>query len=307
VSQDVHHSNDPVTPDIVKQWLPVHMYTGGAEHSVLHLLYSRFITMVLHDMGVIGFDEPFENFYAHGLVIKDGAKMSKSKGNVVNPDEYINKYGADALRMYLMFMGPLSDGGDFRDSAMEGMSRWVGRIWRLITSSANSKITRSSKENRSIIMKTLLKVSEDMPKRRYNTAIAAMMECTNALQDAGGKIGTDEAGILVRMLAPFAPHLAEELWALLAGRTTISKKSESVHMQPYPVVDHDAIVSTDIPFVIQINGKVRDTMIVTVSDAHNESHMTDIAKGRENVKKFLIGTVRKVIFVPGKLVNFVCS
>ncbi|RPJ03529.1 MAG: leucine--tRNA ligase, partial [Spirochaetaceae bacterium] len=171
-------ANLPWDPAITKKWLPVNMYTGGAEHSVLHLMYSRFVTMFLKDMGLIDFEEPFSSFFAHGLVIKNGAKMSKSKGNVVNPDEYIASYGADALRMYLMFMGPYADGGDFRDSAMEGMSRWVGRIWRLGEHVLSGKTT-STETIKNTLQKLIKKVSEDLEKRRYNTAIASMMEFTN--------------------------------------------------------------------------------------------------------------------------------
>ena len=157
------------------------MYTGGAEHSVLHLLYSRFVTMALHDWGLLDFEEPFAKFYAHGLVIKDGVKMSKSKGNVVNPDEYINLYGADALRLYLMFMGPFSEGGDFRDTAMEGMHRWVGRIWRMAMTSLGSglKAPQGLTPVSRALHKLVKKVTEDVEKRRYNTAIASMMEFTN--------------------------------------------------------------------------------------------------------------------------------
>jgi len=182
----------PWDPAIIKKWLPVDMYTGGAEHSVLHLLYSRFVTMALKDWGYLTFEEPFSKFYAHGLVIKDGAKMSKSKGNIVTPDEYIRLYGSDALRLYLMFMGPFDQGGDFRDSSMEGMSRWVGRVWRMAQTSIMNRSKSSSVTIISALQKVIKRVGDDMEKRRYNTAIAGMMEWTNLVADEGARLPTPE-------------------------------------------------------------------------------------------------------------------
>lgn len=281
------------------------MYTGGAEHSVLHLLYSRFVTMALFDMGYVPFEEPFENFFAHGLVIKDGAKMSKSKGNVVNPDEYIAAYGADALRMYLMFMGPLSDGGDFSDTAMEGMFKWLGRVWRLIGASAKEAPEHTDKELLIRLHTMVAKMTDDMPKRRYNTAIAQMMECTNALQDSGKILAREEAGIFIRCLAPFAPHIAEELWQMVQGRETIQKKEESVHMQPWPVYEKELLRNKKISFVIQVNGKTRAVVDVEQDAAGDQAAMEALAKGNPQVQKFLTSPLRKTIFVPGRLVNFV--
>jgi leucyl-tRNA synthetase len=292
-------------PSVMKTWLPVHMYTGGAEHSVLHLLYSRFATMALKDMGYLSFAEPFANFYAHGLVIKDGAKMSKSKGNVVNPDEYIDKYGADALRLYLMFMGPLSDGGDFRDTAMEGMARWTGRIWRSIELSAKKAPERSDEKIIGTLNRTVARVSDDMPKRRYNTAIAAMMEFTNALQDSGSVLSVADAGTFLKLLAPFAPHLAEELWQRIHGRTTITDASQSVTRQAWPTVDADAVRNETIQFVIQVNGKVRDIVTIPKADADDQATAEKLARGNGKVGKFLTGEPRKTIFVAGRLINFV--
>lgn len=295
----------PWDSEITKQWLPVAMYTGGAEHSVLHLLYSRFVTMALSDMGYVPFEEPFENFFAHGLVIKDGAKMSKSKGNVVNPDEYITAYGADALRMYLMFMGPLSDGGDFSDTAMEGMFRWLGRVWRLIGASAKEAPEHTDKDLLIRLHTMVAKMTDDMPKRRYNTAIAQMMECTNALQDSGKILAREEAGIFIRCLAPFAPHIAEELWQMMQGRETISTKEESVHIQPWPVYEKELLRNKKISFVIQVNGKTRAVAEVEQDAAGNQTAMETLAQGNPQVQKFLISPVKKTIFVAGRLVNFV--
>jgi len=262
----------------------VDMYTGGAEHSVLHLMYSRFVAMALHDWGLLDFDEPFTRFYAHGLVIKDGAKMSKSRGNVVTPDEYIKLYGADALRLYLMFMGPFDQGGDFRDSAMEGMSRWVGRGWRMET---------TGKPSRSI-HKLVKKVTDDMEKRRYNTAIAAMMEFTNQ-----GSVSKEDFKTFILLLAPFAPHLTEELWERAGG-------AFSVHQQSWPTFDPRKIIDKEVQIVIQVNGRLRDALSVTNEQSTDQKYIEASAKKSEKAQKFLEGkTVKKTVFVPGKLINFV--
>jgi leucyl-tRNA synthetase len=294
------------------------MYTGGAEHSVLHLLYSRFVMMALNDWGYFssdgkpasGWEEPFPNFFAHGLVIKDGAKMSKSKGNVVNPDEYIAKYGADALRLYLMFMGPLSEGGDFRDTGMEGMVRWLGKVWRLIEKSAKAPKAHYSDEQKSIIYKELqkivIKVSDDMPKRRYNTAIAGLMEFINCVSDQGGILPPDVAKKFLQLLAPFAPFVTEELWQKLHDRETLSDKKDSIHFSAWPVGDTDALKDEKIPFVIQVNGKVREIQSVTPSESIIESKMIELAKGSSKISALIEKqTIRKTIFVQGKLINFV--
>ena len=302
----------PFDPTLTKQWLPVSMYTGGAEHSVLHLMYSRFVTMALKDWGYLDFEEPFPNFFAHGLVIKEGAKMSKSKGNVVNPDEYIKLYGTDALRMYLMFMGPFSEGGDFRDSGMEGMHRWVGRVWRIATGSleAGTDIVASDIVVKSL-HKTIKKVGEDTGKRHYNTAIAAMMEFTNVVYDNGGTLPLSLLQMFVLILAPFAPHLSEELWSRLAGRIPGQESPnarKSVHKQLWPSYDASMLVEQVIPMIVQVNGKLRDTLSIDIESASNQEKVEASAQSSENVRKYTEGkTIRKIIFVPGKLINFVAS
>jgi leucyl-tRNA synthetase len=282
------------------------MYTGGAEHSVLHLMYSRFVTMELHDWGYIDFDEPFTKFFAHGLVIKDGAKMSKSKGNVVNPDEYITLYGADALRLYLMFMGPFDQGGDFRDTAMEGMSRWVGRVWKMVLQSQESQ-AKTSPEIGSLLQKLIGKVTEDLEKRRYNTAIASMMEFTNAVAADTGVIHTDDAKAFIQLLAPFAPHVTEELWCLLNGLNANSyTQDQSIHTSSWPTADTSRILSSSVTVIVQINGKVRDMLELSPDSSKNQTEVEKTAKESAKVQSHLDGkTIRKVIFVPGKIVNFV--
>jgi leucyl-tRNA synthetase len=295
----------PWDPAITKKWLPVDMYTGGAEHSVLHLMYSRFVTMALKDWGYLMFDEPFTKFYAHGLVIKDGAKMSKSKGNVVNPDEYIKLYGSDALRLYLMFMGPFDQGGDFRDTAMEGMSRWVGRVWRMAQVSLDQQARVSSAAIVSALQKAIKRVGDDLEKRRYNTAIAGMMEFTNFVGDSEGFLGVPELKQFLLMLAPFAPHITEELWQLI-NRYKEFKPSQSIHVQLWPTADESKIIDQNVIIAVQVNGKLRDTFPVKVESSSIQNDIETEAKKRENVQKYLAGkAIRKIVFVPGKLINFV--
>lgn len=296
----------PWSEEITKRWLPVNMYTGGAEHSVLHLMYSRFVTMALKDMGYIHFEEPFANFFAHGLVIKDGAKMSKSKGNVVNPDEYIKLYGSDALRLYLMFMGPYSDGGDFRDSAMEGMSRWVGRVMRMAETIQNEKTPTSDKDLIKALHKLIKKVGEDLDKRHYNTAIASMMEFTNLVLDRQNKLSTEDLQSFLKLLAPLAPHLTEELFQSLQGRSELKKAENSIHLQPWPTYEEQYLSEDMMQIVIQVNGKVRDSISVPTVDIKNQQGIEAQAKVQSNVQKYLDKqTIKKVIYIPGKVINFV--
>lgn len=293
----------PFDAHITKKWLPVAMYTGGAEHSVLHLMYARFVTMALHDMGYIDFEEPYTAFFAHGLVIKDGAKMSKSKGNVVNPDEYIKKFGADALRMYLMFMGPFSEGGDFRDTGMEGMNRFIGRIWRLIMASANKGTVDNDKQIHRELQRAIQRASLDLPKRRYNTTIAGFMEFVNTASDAGIVLGTDDAKDFVKIIAPFAPHIAEELWFHLGGATMGGYVS--VHKQPWPMYDKSLLIDSSIQFVVQVNGKIRETISITPKQGKDQHVVEKLARTSEKVKKYLTTEPTNIIFISGKLINFV--
>jgi len=300
----------PWDPEITKKWLPVSMYTGGAEHSVLHLMYSRFVTMALKDWGYLDFEEPFPNFFAHGLVIKEGAKMSKSRGNVVNPDEYIKLYGTDALRLYLMFMGPFSDGGDFRDSGMEGMSRWVGRVWRMAISSLESGTKpRASDKLVKMLHKTIKKVVEDTDKRHYNTAIAAMMEFTNMVSDEGGALPPEMLKKFLLILAPYAPHLTEELWSRLVTedpRRKASGERWSIHHQRWPTYDATLIIDETASIVVQVNGKLRDTIEIDTESSGSQAIIEAAARSSEKAQKFLgSGEIKKIIFVPGKLINFV--
>ncbi len=202
----------------IGNWLPAGLYTGGAEHAVLHLLYVRFMAMALHDWGLVKFEEPFKKFRAHGLLIKDGAKMSKSKGNVINPDEYINNFGADTLRMYLMFLAPFEQGGDFRDSGVLGIERFLKRVW-LYAEKPNEK-----KGAISLLHKTIKKVSEDIENLHYNTAVSALMIVLRSFEDEGGM--KEDFKSFLKLLSPFAPHMTEEIW-----RETLKHKT-SIHHKP---------------------------------------------------------------------------
>ncbi len=302
----------PFDPAITKKWLPVDMYTGGAEHSVLHLLYSRFVWKALRDWGYLdfsarggpasGWDEPFTRFFAHGLVIKEGAKMSKSKGNVVTPDEYIANYGADSLRLYLMFMGPYDAGGDFRDSAMEGMARWTGRVWRMALNSMDKHSNTSSANVKKELERLVKKVGEDIERRHYNTAIASMMEFTNVVSDEKSQLSTEDLKTFVKLLAPFAPYLAEELWF----RASSSDGWISVHTQSWPTFDASAIQEETVKIVVQVNGKLRDTISVKREAASVKEEIEKLSLDSDKVQKFLAGKKpQKVIFVPERLINFV--
>ena len=301
------------------RWLPVNMYIGGAEHSVLHLLYSRFITMVLKDLGFINFEEPFTKFRAHGLIVKDGAKMSKSKGNVVVPDSYIKKFGADTLRTYLMFMGPFSQGGDFRDTGIEGMHRFLRRVWNLVSSikyptsakaSAGRQVLSIEGKDTSLALdslmhKTIKNVTEDIENLNYNTAIARLMEYYNELFSFYTKykiLNTKYCKTLVLLFAPFAPHVSEELCQLLNDK----KEFSSIHNSSWPKFDPKFLVKDEFVIVVQVNGKLRGNIKVKNEKLKMKSYIEELAKKDDNVVKHLEAKeIKKVIYIEGKVINFV--
>jgi len=283
------------TESRVKKWLPVHMYIGGAEHSVLHLLYSRFLTMVFKDLGFIDFEEPFTRFYAHGLLIKEGSKMSKSRGNVVVPDEYIRKYGADTLRTYLMFLGPFNQGGDFYDSGIEGVFKFLNRVYRLFS---ESKLEEEISKNQLQKMhKTVKKVTEDMENLRFNTAIAKLMEWYNFLakQTSTSK---DEVLTFIKLLAPFAPHMTDELHELL-------KENGSIHVSSWPAYDSQLVTDEEVTIVIQVNGKLRDSIKIDQNTSKDSKKVEEKAKESLRIKPYISQGIKKVIYVEGKILNFV--
>ena len=287
----------PFDPKRTKKWLPVTSYIGGNEHAVLHLLYSRFITMVLHDLGQLHFEEPFRKFRAHGLIVKDGAKMSKSRGNVVVPDDYIAQWGADTFRMYLMSLGPFQKGGDFRDEGISGPRRFLDKVWALVGSSAGDDA--AAEPSHQLLTKwhqTIRKVTVDMESLDYNTAIAAMMELVNKLREEGSHDRRIVESLVI-MLAPFAPHFAEECWERL-GHTT------SVFDGRWPKWDEALVVEDQVEVVIQVSGKTRGRVSVprdaeenaVVAAAHSDAAVRRFTEGKE---------VRKVVYVPNRLLNLV--
>jgi leucyl-tRNA synthetase len=282
----------PFDPARTRKWLPVSSYIGGNEHAVLHLLYARFINLVLQDLGHVHFESPYPKFRAHGLIVKDGAKMSKSRGNVVVPDVYIKEWGADTFRMYLMFLGPFQEGGDFRDTGIVGIRRFLERVWTL-AHDAGSKVTPAAEQK---LHRTIRKVTADTEALQYNTAISAMMEYVNELREQGA--GSRElVEPLVLMLAPYAPHIAEEMWEVLGHR-------ETVFQARWPSHDEKLASAGDVEIAVQVNGKLRSRL--TVPRGMAEKDVVDRALADDAVKKFVDGQkVKKVIFVQDRLINLV--
>lgn len=296
---------DLLVNEIIKKWLPVNLYFGGAEHSVLHLMYARFVNMVLYDLGLLTFEEPFPKFFAHGMVIKDGAKMSKSRGNVVNPDEYVEKFGADTLRMYLMFLGPMDSSPDFRDEGIEGMSRFVKRVWNLFF---NYRVINPKDENKllTLMHQTIKKVTDDIDHFRYNTALAQLMIFVNFMSQNGAN--QKAIRVLCLLLAPFAPHLTEEIWQNYLEKPTggaTFKAEDSIHYYPWPKFSTEAVKEKTVTILIQVNGKLRGQTVIDQSQAKNQSLIENRARQNSRVAGWLTGKVIKVIFVPGRLINFV--
>ncbi|MFQ5550014.1 MAG: leucine--tRNA ligase [Gemmatimonadales bacterium] len=282
---------------LTDKWLPVSSYIGGNEHAVLHLMYARFITMALHDIGLLGFEEPFTRFRAHGTIVKDGAKMSKSRGNVVIPDDYIDRWGADTIRMYLMFLGPYQEGGDFRDEGISGIRRFLDKVWQLVdgvSESQGNAVTACERK----LHQTIAKAAADIESLHYNTAIAAFMEYVNLLRsnsDSGVRASLVEP--LIVMMSPFAPHFAEECWELL-------DHADSVFDQSWPEFDASRARENEVEVVVQVNGKVRARLAVRAGSPEND--VAALATADATVAKFIGGKeIRKRVFVPDRLINLV--
>jgi leucyl-tRNA synthetase len=298
-------TNAPFDTEKLKYWLPVDLYTGGAEHAVMHLFYARFFIKALKDMGLVDFDEPFTHLFNQGTIIYRGGKMSKSKGNVIAPDEYVAELGADAVRGYLMFIGPWEQGGEWSDNGITGISRWLNRVWSLVETGYTSHTVnpKAEKELRHITHRTIRKVTEDLERFHFNTMLASLMELTNYLSKVK-ELGTvsnslwqEAISYFLLLLAPTAPHLAEELW-------TRTGRPYSIHNQPWPKFDEELAKEEEITLVIQINGKLRDKVIVPASIT--QSAAKELALGRERVKAYTDGKrVSNIICVPKRLVNIV--
>ncbi len=277
----------------LKNWLPVNMYIGGAEHTVLHLLYSRFFVKALRDSGYLEFDEPFTALRHQGIILgEDGQKMSKSRGNVVDPDGLVKKYGADTVRMYLCFMGEYSHGGPWNPTGILGIKRFLDRIWNY----SDIKESYTEKETiKTLLNQTIKKVGDDIESLRFNTAISALMILFNAIEKTN--ITKNTAEIFLKLLSPFAPHFTEELWNLLGNR-------KSIHVQSWPEYDPKIIEEKDYELIIQVNGKMRDK--VRISKKLERPEIEKLVLSRDLVKKH-IGkkSIKKIIFVPSRLVNLV--
>ena len=291
--------NKPFDPAILRKWGPVDMYIGGPEHACMHLLYARFVNQVLHDAGFVPFKEPFTRLVHQGMVTKDGAKMSKSKGNVVSPDSFVEKYGSDVFRMYLMFMGPFTQGADWNDKGITGLARFVQKLWTVVTTESVPMISPALLRQLHL---TLKRVTDDIEIFHFNTAISAVMEFLNE----AGHEGLDQKSkeMIVKMIAPLAPHLAEELCTQLQDVAPTSKKWASVFDQKFPTYDASLTVTSTVELVVQVNGKVRS--VIQVAKDISKEDAFKVAQADESVKRNLEGkTILKEIFVPGRLVNFV--
>ena len=311
---DPKNDQAPFDKDKVNYWAPVDQYIGGIEHAILHLLYSRFFTKVLHDAGLVDFDEPFKNLLTQGMVLKDGSKMSKSKGNVVSPEEIIEKYGADTARLFILFAAPVDRDLEWSDQGVEGAYRFLGRVWRILGHFEDdikagqdeydvTALTKEEQELRRVLHLTIRKVTEDVRDRfMFNTAISSVMELVNAFYGFQDKtinqgLVREIAADLVKMLAPFAPHITEELWSRLFG-------NGSVHQQKWPVYDEAATRQSEIEIVLQINGKVRDK--ITVPADLDRAGMEKAVMALPRTVELTAGKeIVKVICVPKKLVNIV--
>ncbi|MDA8217569.1 MAG: leucine--tRNA ligase [Dehalococcoidales bacterium] len=300
-----------------RYWMPVDQYTGGVEHAVMHLLYARFFTKALRDCGLLDADEPFRRLFNQGIITYGGMKMSKSRGNVVNPDDYVSKMGADTVRAYLMFIGPWEQGGDWNDQGIAGMFRFMNRVWNLVDraledglpaerlslADARTAEDPAVRELLRVTHKTIRRVTDDVERFRFNTMLAALMEFTNYLgsvQDtAVVRTPAWSAAIeaLLLLLAPSAPHMAEELWSQIG-------RPYSVHTQPWPQWDEELAAEEMFTLVVQVNGRVRDRLSVPVSITEEDART--MALGSDQVRRFLDGKkVANVVYVPGRLVNIV--
>ena len=316
---DAHNDKMPFDKELNNYWGPVDQYIGGIEHAILHLLYSRFFVKVLRDAGLVDYDEPFSNLLTQGMVIKDGAKMSKSLGNVVSPEEILSKYGADTARLFILFAAPPERELEWSDQGVEGSFRFLNRIWRIVqafeavlaqkvTEYDHSNLSEADKDMRRVLHSSIKKVTNDIETRfNFNTAISTMMELVNALYAYKEAAKEPNAGLiyeaisdLIKMMSPFVPHITEELW-----RGAIDANS-SVHEQSWPECDEEALKVDNVEIVLQVNGKVRGRLTVPAEATKEE--LEKIAMADANVQAHIgDATVRKVICVPGRLVNIVAK
>lgn len=294
---DNHNENELASLEALKKWAPVDLYVGGIEHAVLHLLYARFYTKVLYDIGAVEFDEPFTKLFNQGMITKDGFKMSKSKGNVVSPDELVEKYGCDSLRMYELFVGPPELDSEWDDSGIDGVFRYLNKVWKFVAE-YKDKIIEPTKELEFIRNKMVYEITSRLEALTMNTVVSGFMEYTNKLvaeaKKAGG-VDMESLKTLTTLLAPFTPHIAEEIWRELGG-------TDTVFAERWPVCDESKLKVDTISLPLQINGKVRQNMDVSADEAKEAV----LARAKEALVSRLEGkTIVKEVYVPGRIVNFV--
>ena len=299
---DPQNNDQPWSKEAEKYWMPVDIYIGGAEHAVLHLLYSRFWHKVLYDLGHVSTKEPFQKLVNQGMILgENGVKMSKSLGNVINPDDVVAEYGADTLRMYEMFMGPLEKSKPWSAKGLEGMYRFLKRVWRMIIDEdggLNAFVTEEPADEKIVCLvhETIKKVTEDIENLRFNTAISQMMVCSNDLSDTI-KRNKSILKSFVLLLSPFAPHVSEELWHRLGGKNTLAYET-------WPEYDENKLIKAECKIPVQINGKVRDNITIPIDSSQEKAMET--AGQADKVKKYLKDQkIRKIIFVPNKILNIV--
>jgi leucyl-tRNA synthetase len=315
---DPRNDKEAFNKEKASYWMPVDQYVGGVEHAILHLLYSRFFTKVLHDLGLVNADEPFVNLLTQGMVLKDGSKMSKSKGNIVSPEDIVDKYGADTARLFILFAAPPERDLEWSDQSVEGCFRFLNRVWRLVDQYADAvkewvengrikpemdSLSDADKELRYIINYTIKKVSDDIAERyNFNTAISAIMEMVNAMYqyDTDGNPSTvmmEAVETLLLLLAPFVPHISEEMWHMTGH-------NDALYLQSWPTYDADALIRQQVEVVVQVNGKVRDKIMMPAGA--DEDRMKSLAMQSPKVASSIADkTVIKVVTVPDKLVNIV--
>ena len=296
---DSHNKEQLVSKEKAKKYLPVDMYIGGVEHAVLHLLYSRFYTKFLHDIGVVDFDEPFIKLFNQGMITgKNGTKMSKSQGNVVSPDDLVRDYGCDSLRMYELFVGPPELDAEWDERGIEGVSRFLNRFWNLVQSSKDKEV-EPTRDMLRLRHKLVYDIEQRFNQFSLNTVISGFMEYNNKLLELAKKTdGIDKETLktFTILLAPFAPHISEEVWQLLGG-------TDSVFHAQWPECDEEAMKDDEIEIGVQINGKARGVVSLPVNASKEEA----IAAGRAAVAGKLTGTIIKEIYVPGRIINIVCK
>ncbi len=281
----------------MKYWMPVDIYQGGFEHTTLHLLYSRFIYKFLYDINVVPGPEPYAKRRPHGIVLgPDNRKMSKSFGNVVSPDEIVSKYGADTLRLYEMFMGPFDQTIAWNENNLQGCFRFLARVWRLFNENVRSEKTPDNLLRK--LHQTIKKVSQDFEDLKFNTMVAALMEFINEWQQS--YLSKQDAALFAETLAPSAPHFSEEVWCEILGNKF------SVHQEKWPEYDRNLITEETTTIIIQVSGKVRGEVKVQNAKSKVQNEVESLAKKDARVAKYLEGKeIKKVIFVPGRLINFV--